>query len=230
MIALSYSRLENTKCPYRFYRLYIKKDYKEPMHPAATLGVQLHAITAKYRLHCLDNGLKRDLDWFSKNREPNWPWELVTKYRDSHFSLVPPKVQWYCVESKYNFDADLNVSNNGRDIAFRLIPDFAFVRNNTLYVEDDKSGVTDPGTTQSKLYPALLLRTLPKDITVNRVAFRYNMIVKNQSIVHGPIPASETLLEVDNLKNTMKAVNNWEEFPKKWGKLCNYCKICEVEG
>jgi hypothetical protein len=237
MIALSYSRIENMECPHRFNRLYILKNYQEPQNPAAILGSKVHNLTAEYREHCLKNGLKRDLNWFeTKETEiqnpKEWPRELMHKFRNGIFSLIPPKVEWYCIEQTLNFDADLNLLNEKAprsEIAFRLIPDFAFVRNGKLYVEDDKTGKWPPGETQSKLYPALIARVLPSNLEIKKVAFRYNMIFTNNPITHGPIDVHETKKHVLWVKKQIKTVNEWTEFPKRYAKCCSFCKICQIE-
>ena len=236
MIALSYSRMENMACPHRFNRLYIKKDYQEPMNAAAMLGNTVHALTAAYREHCILNGIKKDLSWFDEMEEEaspaDWPKDLVEKFKISIFSTVPPKVQWFCVEKTFKYDADLNVlpdNTPNASIAFRLIPDFAFVRNHKLYVEDDKTGKWPPGDSQSKIYPGLLLKVLPPELEIKEVAFRYNMIQANNPIVHGPTDVQIAKRAVGWVRKQIKAVNEWKEFPKRYGKVCNFCKICLIE-
>jgi hypothetical protein len=237
LIALSYSRIENMQCPHRFNRLYLLKDYQEPMNPAAVIGNKVHTLTAAYREHCIKNRLKRDYEWFVKKSAEvaspkEWPKELMLKFQNGLFSLVPPRVTWFCVEHTFKFNAELELLDDDADrseIAFRLIPDFAFIRNGKLYVEDDKTGRMHPGSTQSKLYPALLAKVLLEDFDIKEVAFRYNMILSNTPIVHGPLPVEDTKKEIRWLKKQMKTVNEWTDFPKRLCKLCDYCKICAIE-
>ena len=236
MIALSYSRMENMQCPYRFYRLYIKKDFQEPMNAAAALGNKVHALTAAYREHCISNGIKKDMDWFDKMEEDTdpkeWPREMIEKFKNSIFSTIPPKVQWFCCEKTFKYDEDLNVLPDTvpySKIAFRLIPDFAFVRNHKLYIEDDKTGKWDPGKGQSKIYPGLLLKALPPELEITEVAFRYNMILTNTPIVYGPTEVKVAKREVAWVKKQIKAANEWTVFPKQFCKVCTFCKICEIE-
>ncbi len=249
MLALSFSRLKDAGCPFRFHTLYIQKSYKEPETEPMKIGGEVALFLQCYRTHCCRAGLERDESYFdhlyeSWEKEGKWTdvekaYQLLSRFFTSDFGPFPCTSPIIMIEDKLAFDKDLNLIQGddawfSKQAAFRVIGDFAYCDGDTLRIIDDKTGYADPDPLQLQISACLIPRAIRARTPglldgVRFVAPTFNVLSGGHAkridleildIAKSDELASKILARVDE-------VNNWNEYP---AVACDRCAHCTVPG
>ena len=242
MIALSWSRWKAAECPHRFNVLHVEKSYKEPMGEPAEIGQHVATILQTYRQYCLAKNIQSDIEWLLKVSAAKVPdkgktdkiLDLIEAFINTNLVNLPINPQWVRVESKLTFDRNLKPILGeeawfSKSAAFRMVSDYAYIADKTLWIVDDKTGRGDSAEFQVKLYAYLLPLIKPPNTlpSYDRICCVFNELGKRQCNVVGEYSPGD----VDDVRETIMAklaeVNAWTEFP---AKACSECKWCSVPG
>lgn len=238
MIPLSFSRLQDLSCPYLFYRKHIARDHKEPETDALKTGSAVHKIMADYLMWCLENKMPSDISFFDKvyvkdETIKNRILELVENAKNCDFITIPESAEWFQVESRWAFDADLNLIQ-GKDawfdksVAWRAVVDYAYVIGDTLYIRDFKTGYMIPQTLQLDLYAFFAHRvfqsTHPHAQQVTRIVCIFDEIATKSKEVKeytiDDLPHAGRIV-----REKLELANSLTEYP---AIACSQCKFCTI--
>ncbi len=243
MIALSFSRLKDVECPFRFNALYIAKTYKEPESERMRVGGAVAKILATYRNHCISNKIQNDVGLLgdikarvqADLREKVVP--LLDRFSRSEFVSVPIDAKWYQVEDRFAFNDNLlpihgNDAWFDKSVAFRAVVDFAFFdpKEGILDITDDKTGWGDSDELELKIY-AYLLKTawmssgdLTHGLRLKKIRARFNNIATG-TVNEMELEPQETNSMRELILGKIKEVNAWTEYP---ARVCSCCRFCTV--
>jgi hypothetical protein len=245
MIALSFSRMKDMECPFRFNALYIEKSHKEPESEPMRVGSAVARILATYRSHCIKNGIRNDAGLLSDLKitvedglaEKVVP--LLSRFAKSEFVHVPIDAEWHQVEGRLAFDGSLIPIEGDRawfdsSVAFRSVVDFAYFdpQEGVLDITDDKAGWGDPDELQLRVY-AHLCKTAwmrGKDVAeamqLKKIRARFNNIAQN-TVNEIELHPEETNSMRELILGKIAEVNMWAEHPATACSLCRYCTVPE---
>lgn len=244
MIALSYSRMQDMACPFRFKAIHIDRTYKEPETRPMRVGNAVHELLHAYREYLLDIKQQSQRNWLED--PPLNLIKQITKDKDEiqeildilhhtakhkDMSAIPVDADTVITERRFAFNRDLRRLKDWFDkkTAFRMIADLMYVKGDTLYVIDDKTGWSENDHEQLRIYAALATRALDKKrldpvryIDMKFYDHRKGKIEQGD-ILHYDDP--EIALIFDEIKEKIKEVNSWTEFPAIPCSKCQYCGI-----
>lgn len=251
-LALSFSRLSKIDCPYAFYRHYLahpEDRFKEPENDAMVVGRIFADLARQYRQRCYENQWSSDTTFWERSDigsdhpdyQPRFAddlRELASMFGDSPYTHVYLQADFVNIEKRYSFDSNFMVITAEREddawyspeTIFRLIPDYAFVIGDTLYIVDDKTGRVEPDSTQLRIMAKLLLRafyqTQPPDKphSIDKISATFNMVRTKQRIVKEYEPRD--ILEVEGwIRDKIAEIEAWKDYP---AKACNECRNCKI--
>lgn len=253
-IALSFSRLKDTQCPFRFYSKYLAEErWSEPETEPMRVGGEVADLLKHYRLFCLANGREQDPDYlwglFEKRKNTrsltniDTTQQCLKNFLASEFSLIPvrTKENWCLIEEKLTFDSRLNRIPGdqawfSKQAAFRMIGDFVYRTGNTITIVDEKTGWAAPDPKQLEILMGLIPRAIaPLEMGgVWHVEAAFNILsgYKPQTI-RLPVKAiTETAEYLEPIRFAMHDVNAWPERYKDGypATPCSLCERCTVPG
>ncbi len=171
MIALSWSAIQDAKCPFRFNALRIAKTYKEPQSEAAEIGALVAEILKEYRSACLQRNTMSDLEFLLNHQalkalpegKAGRVVELLERFINTDLVNVPISPHLVRVESRLAFDSNPRPlpEKDGwfsSAVAFRMVADLAYIKDRTLWIVDDKTGMGETDPRQVTHYADLLQR------------------------------------------------------------------------
>lgn len=232
MIASSYSRMKDAQCPFRFAALHIERRHKEPENEAMLLGSAVHDAVAHYFRHCLKKGVPSDMEYLRNYDGPEEVKECLMNLADTPFALAPIGSKWAAVEARMAFKRDLSPivmfdeksAWLSKDTAFRLVVDFAYVLEDTLYVVDWKTGRGESDDTQTKIYGWLVAKHCADIIRAENVnASIVNLTTGKYETESWPVEEGRSIEPV--ILEHLETINSWTEFP---AIPCGQCKWCTV--
>lgn len=238
MIPLSYSRIGDAGCPYRFKLKHIDRSYKDPESDEMRIGSEIHRVAAEYYEHCYKKGFQSDLEFFDTVTFPEdispRCMELLKAFKESEAATVPTHAEWVQIESKMSFDVLLKHMPEdwtSEKVAFRLVVDRAYKIDNTLYIHDLKTGRGEPDKLQLDIY-AYLVRIAclqhyegkPMQGKVDKVICVFDEIAKRNRSVHEYEVLKANAIR-PKLQELIKMVNSWTEYP---ATACSACKWCHI--
>jgi hypothetical protein len=242
LIALSYSRMKDMDCPYRFNALHIAKTYKEPMGEAAEIGSHVAEILKTYRLYCLQKQISSDIMWLAsvaadKTPDPDKTAKIldhIDTFTNTSLVNLPIGATWVRTEARLAYDAKLKPlpEDTGwydKRAAFRMVADFAYIQDNTLWIVDDKTGHGNSDPFQVRLYAYLLPKLRPHNQipSYERICCIMNELGKKRCDVVGEYLPGEVEDAGQDLLAKLQEVNSWTEYP---ATVCSQCKWCSVPG
>lgn len=256
MIGLSFSRLKDAECPFRFRALHIDKTHKEPVTAAMRVGGEVAKIIEHYRRHCLETGVTFDHQWIMARIDALGPIDelgdddisrikkLLQAFRWSSYSELPPKefMQWVGVEERIAFGAGLRPLRQLKDgedpwygdvadVHFRIVQDFAYLTSDgTYYIIDDKTGRAKPDPLQVKIYAYLGPRSLPEGMKADRVVCIFNELGRGEETLAGEFDLSDMSWQEEMhefIVSKVEEVNSWADYP---AIPCSRCGWCTVPG
>jgi hypothetical protein len=242
MIALSHSRMKDMGCPFRFNALHVAKTHKEPRGEAAEIGSHVAEILATYRLYCLQKQISSDISWLAnvaadKVPDPDKTAKIlghIDTFTNTNLINVPVNPAWSRTEAKLAFDKNLKPlpEDDGwfdKRAAFRMVADFAYIQDNTLWIVDDKTGQGDTDPFQVRLYAYLLPKLRPHNQvpSYERICCVMNELGKRRCDVVGDYAPGEVEDVGQDLLAKLQEVNSWTEYP---ATVCSQCKWCSVPG
>jgi hypothetical protein len=243
MIPLSYSRLKDLACPFRFKALHVDKTHREPETPAMIVGSVFHKAIAKYRQRCMKMGVPSDPEALA-SYEPDVDYDdiaaevkkLLTSTANSELCQVPVDCDWYLIEGKLSFDSSLSYLGGkeswlDENVAFRAIADAVYLYDGNLFIIDDKTGWGDPDERQLLIYASLVPSALPEE---HRKSVKWINLTWYDHRRGQIIPAGEVEHEDDAIVKTkrflldkIREVQDMKDFPAVSCELCDYCSISD---
>ena len=237
-VALSWSRIQQTECPYRFRALYIDKAVKEPETEIMVIGREVHEVIAEYRKHCLRLQRESDLEFFQDLDRfplayPEKSRELIRRFSESELCLIPiHSASMPLVERKMAFDHNLLPLKGEEDYfspeaGFRMVADYTYIdqRTNQLVIIDEKTGWADPDPEQLRLYAYLVPLWMGIEGAFEEIVCLFNKIPQGRREVVGRYTWGEVQGVRDEILDRLREVNAWEEFPPVTCKLCDGCAV-----
>jgi hypothetical protein len=242
MIALSWSRIQDMACPFRFHAKHIAKSYTEPESPAMRIGSAIHEIMAEYRTRCLVRGLQSDVEYFDEvipkitgqlhEDEAQEVKDLMDGVMDSPAVLVPTNTTWHAVEQKmgYSLNGDGFSPCEWLDpgVAFRLVADFAYVTGKTLHIIDDKTGWGSADPAQLVTYAAFYVKCHERLSEIEEIKLGFLDHRRGKYVPVMECSVGDAEKEFDEklamIRAHIETVNSWTEFPAVPGALCSNCQ------
>jgi hypothetical protein len=241
MIPLSWSALRDAQCPFRFDALRISKTYKEPQGEAAQINSHVAEILATYRQYCFDAVKPSDMGYLLKISQDKTAdagktekiLELVERFINTPLLEIPLDASWVRIESKLAFDQHLNPlpEKDGwfsKDVAFRMVSDFAYIHDRTLMIIDDKTGRADTDKRQVDYY-AHLLQSVARNKGelggYDRICCIINELGKGRVEVVAEYEPGPVEGVREEIMEHLARVNAWTKFP---AIACSQCKWCSV--
>lgn len=240
MIPLSWSALKDSECPFRFHALRIAKAYKEPQGAAAEIGSHVAEVLKTYREYCIKKGVPSDIEFLvraaaNKTPDPEKTEKimgLIERFLNSNLVNIPLTTVWRKIEAKIAFDANLNPlpERDGwfaKNVAFRMVSDFAYIHDRTLWIIDDKTGRGDSDKRQVDYYADLLQRIAPTEGMngFDRVVCILNQLGMGRVDIVAEYPPGPIAGVREEIMEHLARVNAWTEFP---AVACSQCKWCTV--
>jgi hypothetical protein len=242
MIALSWTGIKDSECPFRFHALKIARTYKEPQSVEMEIGSNVAEILQTYRMSCLRNAVNSDVELLlklgaAKNPDPNKTsriMELIERFLNTDLVNMPTGASWIRVESKYAFDAKLKPlpDKDGwfdKKAAFRMVSDFAYIQDGVLIIVDDKTGRGDTDKRQLDYYADLLQRIVPPNQIggYDRIVCILNELGKGRVDIVAEYQPGPVNGVCEEIMQHLKRVNSWTEYP---AVACSRCQYCTVPG
>lgn len=235
MITLSFSKLKDMECPYRFNAKHLDKSLVEPESDICLMGKDLAEALAAYRRHCLDKGLLSDIAYFQEHPRA-WFDEgtmapLIETFLGSPSALMPQTWDWCGVEDRLAFDANLDFIPDGwksPEARFRMVSDFAYLAHGTLWIVDDKAGWSDPDMRQVLIYGYLLARMLlAQGHAVKAVKVIFNRLALRKIEDMGEYELRHLEWVRHELRERIVQVNAWKNFPAIECRQCPNCGVMD---
>jgi hypothetical protein len=241
--ALSFSRWKTSECPFLFHAKYIQDPpYREPETPEMVLGSDVHEIIGTYRATCLAEGIQSNVEYLraiarakkTSDGQTERIMELIEAFISSPSSILPSDTQWVSVEEKVAFDDELRpLGDKGwfdERAAFRAIPDFSYVQDDTLAIEDLKTGRGESDPMQLRIYAYLMIRVhqhkCKNSQPISRIIAVFNELGKGRTDVT-ELTMEELAPLHDIILDRWREVNSWTEYP---ARACSQCQYCTVPG
>lgn len=255
MIALSFSRLKDLVCPFRFWSKYLAEErWAEPETEAMRVGGEVADLLKHYRQFCYGNGQEHNPDYlwgvFERRRntksltDPEKIEQCLKNFLASEFSLVPVKTgsDWCLVEEMISFDDKLRLIGRGKEfwysknppVAFRLMGDLIYRKGNTITIVDEKTGWATPDPKQLEIAMGLIPRAIaPLDMGgVWHVEAAFNVLsgYKPETIRLPVKSIKETAEFLEPIRFALHDVNTWpEKYKDGYPAIpCGLCERCTV--
>ena len=223
MIPLSFSKLRNYKCPYRFKALYID-GYVEPSNEAMMVGSQVH-MYAESR---------------TQGRMPPLPEHpdaaKLAMAWDERGPCIPKGADAIGVEVPLAYSEGWKVADWEEADLFRGIVDLTYRVDDTLYVEDIKTGWGEPNPMQLRIYAALLgmdgmdyslagygKPMEPPELVVGRFVVVHEQGVRVVESFANPWSKGWGSEVLDEIVRTHEEVNSRTDWPAVPCELCEHC-------
>lgn len=242
MIGLSYTRLKDLECPFRFHQKYLLK-VQEPTIAPLEIGAEFADVVAKYRQKVLADGSQSDLGFLrtliedcrsseTMKRGPEVA-ELLADFGRSEHVCLPAGIEWSSCEGKLTLDSSFSPMAEGAwktdSAAFRLKTDLSYAIGDTLYILDDKTGFTFPDYLQVQIYATLVPLFLPKQlrerVTTVSVAFNRVALGKTDCKTYPVRGFADDILP--RISSAIKEADSRTEWP---AQTCDQCKWCSLPG
>jgi len=236
MIALSHSREQDLACPWRFHEKHIAKTVPREEKDFLVIGSDFAKFAERYRKHCKAHGVETDYDFVrdydvSKLAYPERVAELIEKFSQSDFAVVPIDSKHFTVEARMAFDSGLlplpEKMYFSKKVAYRGKVDMGYKVGSTVYLVDDKTGWSDADPEQLRKY-AYLMPLWRKIRSFDKIVCVLNYVAKGSREVVGEYGRRDVNDVFDEIMANLESVNSRTEWPAVPGDLCHAYGGCPV--